>query len=212
MKTGSGNRSDRCTIAVISVSTTTPILIAMSTADCGAVEVLASILMLLSFPSSQAAPIPLCAFYALYAGTTLRGSTAGCFVTGEGRAAASCYSCPPGPRNPRTSAPLPVGRRPPLRPFAYPLGPRPRTRLGACPSSGSDPPQCSLRPPAPRSPLASREGGVELREQPLHPTPCARSEQLVNGGFYLSRVDALHHAPHHRLALLRHARSSSRRG
>src|SRR5215208_1413758 len=35
----------------------------MSNADCGAVEVLASILMLLSFPSSQAAPIPLCAFF-----------------------------------------------------------------------------------------------------------------------------------------------------
>src|SRR5215217_2151247 len=124
MKTGSGNRSDRCTIAVISVSTTTPILIAMSTADCGAVEVLASILMLLSFPSSQAAPIPLCAFYTLYAGTTLHGSTAGCFVGGEGRAAASCSSCPQAPRNPRTSPPLPVGRRPPPRPFAYPLATR----------------------------------------------------------------------------------------
>jgi hypothetical protein len=42
MNTGSGNRRERCTTAAISVSTTTPIRIAVSTAEPGAVEGLAS--------------------------------------------------------------------------------------------------------------------------------------------------------------------------
>jgi hypothetical protein len=47
MNTGSGKRRDRCTMAAISVSTTTPIRIAVSTPDRDTVGGLAYIVVLL---------------------------------------------------------------------------------------------------------------------------------------------------------------------